>query len=644
MDKKWIERETDKENGVVLTDVPIGRRIVAVAMSGYIKPEDRNVEVLPNQTVSVEFKLITHLESEPTPTVAVTLPPDFAQSPPQKTKPPRPSNTKNKSNKLTSPKVKTADISPPKIMIAQNPPGNTVAENTVAFVLNSDEPATFSYYLEGHDSGYFESTSDNVKYKNLSDGSYIFYAKAKDLFGNETPKSESKSFVVDTTPPGATIIEGPKGTIAQNDVTFKFSSSEEAKFAFYLSGYEKGYSEYLQIDNRTYYRLPDGSYTFYVKSRDAVGNEDVQPAQQSFTVDTVAPGATITSGPDELIKYNTVTINFTARNPARFEYYLAKKEAVFSRDTKDTSIRYDNLPDGTYNFYVRARDDAGNVDKNPATLNFTIDTKAPKTTITKGPEGIIPYDDVTFVFAADEDATFSYHLKGYDSDYSDYTAESSKTYPNLPDGTYTFYVKARGAAGNIESDACSRTFTVKTILTLFKEDFEDEKRKIHAGDFNKSGGMDYWGRTQKRVKKGKFSLWCAGAGDPKSQYDKDMNAWYEIAIDLSYYTQAKLSFWYYLDTTNDVTDQFSVRVGPKDKTSKKDYAGFTTVWEAPMKKSIRKSDSSVTEGNTHEWRQQNIPLHTFAGKSIVIRICFDSDGLIHDEGAYIDDIVVIGKY
>jgi len=174
--------------------------------------------------------------------------------------------------------------------------------------------------------------------------------------------------------------------------------------------------------------------------------------------------------------------------------------------------------------------------------------------------------------------------------------------------------------------------------TLFKEDFEDNKKKITAGDFNKSDGADYWGLSQKRYKTGKSSLWCAGMNNEKEatnreQYAKNMSAWYEIPLDLSYYRQAKISFWYYLDTKSDITDRLSVRVALKDKASKKDYTGFTTIWEAPVKKN-----------ETPAWMQQNLILNDFAGKPVVIRICFDSDSVIQDEGAYIDDIVITGKY
>ncbi|MFQ6041532.1 MAG: triple tyrosine motif-containing protein [Candidatus Poribacteria bacterium] len=625
LDGELTSQVTDNINDILLDDVPIGTHSIGLAMPGYMS-ESKEVEVIADKIVPVDFDLKP--QSQPKPIASIK---------PKDTTPSR-TPTNNTTIEIKPRSIEPVDISPPKLVITNGPPV-TITDSTVTFVLNSDEPATYSCYLEGYDSDWGEFSSGNVRrYENLKDGSYTFYAKAKDLSGNVTLEPTSSSFVIDTTAPTARIIEGPDGTISRKDVTFKFSAQEPATFSFYLSGYEESYSSYLKTDSKTYYDLPDGDYTFYVKAKDEVGNEQHKPAEKRFTIDTVAPGATITSGPEGLITYNNVTINFSAKNPEIFEYYLSGKEAEFSHSTRDTMVSYNDLPDGSYIFYVRAKDKAGNIDKTPASLRFTIDTVPPKTKITKGPEGIVTYDDVIFVFTANEKVTYSYYLEGYDKGYSDYTSESSKTYHNLPDGNYNFHVKSKDLAENIGEDAATHRFTVKTMETLFKEDFEDESKKIIAGDFNKSDGSDYWGFSKKRHKTGKSSLWCAGATGGKratnrERYNKNMSAWYEISLDLSYYGQAKISFWYYLKTNNDITDRLSVRVAPKGKASKKDYTGFTTIWEAPVKKN-----------ETPAWIQQNLVLNDFTGKPVVIRICFDSDSVIQDEGAYIDDIVITGKY
>jgi len=95
-----------------------------------------------------------------------------------------------------------------------------------------------------------------------------------------------------------------------------------------------------------------------------------------------------------------------------------------------------------------------------------IDTTSPETSITSGPSETITYDDVSFGWTGTDDITptanlvYSYRLEGYDTSWSPYTTSTSKSYTNLPEGTYTFKVKAKDQAGNVDSTSAGRVFTV----------------------------------------------------------------------------------------------------------------------------------------------------------------------------------------
>jgi hypothetical protein len=96
------------------------------------------------------------------------------------------------------------------------------------------------------------------------------------------------------------------------------------------------------------------------------------------------------------------------------------------------------------------------------------DNTPPETIITKAPEETIDYNKVTFEWTGDDDTTptanltYSYYLKGYDTDYSPFTTDTTKTYTDLPDSTYTFYVKSRDESGNIDPTPASVNFTIAT--------------------------------------------------------------------------------------------------------------------------------------------------------------------------------------
>ena len=78
----------------------------------------------------------------------------------------------------------------------------------------------------------------------------------------------------------------------------------------------------------------------------------------------------------------------------------------------------------------------------------------------------INYNEVTFEWTGSDDTTptanltYSYYLEGYDTSYAPFSANTTKTYTDLPDGTYTFYVKSRDDAGNIDSTPASVKFTI----------------------------------------------------------------------------------------------------------------------------------------------------------------------------------------
>ena len=110
------------------------------------------------------------------------------------------------------------------------------------------------------------------------------------------------------------------------------------------------------------------------------------------------------------------------------------------------------------------------------TVSYTLnDTIPPTSRITDGPPagGTITYNNVTFRWTAEDDITptselvYQYYLQGYDSSWkpgvNEWTSSTSVTYYNLPRGNYTFKVRAKDQAGNIEMDETSlntRSFTI----------------------------------------------------------------------------------------------------------------------------------------------------------------------------------------
>ncbi len=211
---------------------------------------------------------------------------------------------------------------------------------------------------------------------------------------------------------------------------------------------------------------------------DEDGIRHIYPAGAS-SGDINAPETTISNAPAGTITdSNSVTFTFSGADDTTpgdnliFAYRLYAHELAYSNYSKNTRVTYDSIPNGEYTFMVKAKDEAGNVDPTPAEAKFTIDvhlpdTEPPETTIDDPPDSVTHSNIVNVGFTAIDNQsnatmlTFSTYLEGYDSAYSDFEAVTSRRYLPLPDGTYTFYVKSKDEAGNVDPSPDSISFTVQ---------------------------------------------------------------------------------------------------------------------------------------------------------------------------------------
>lgn len=99
----------------------------------------------------------------------------------------------------------------------------------------------------------------------------------------------------DTTPPQTLITVAPSENITSGKVTFEWTGSDDRTptnkltYSYYLEGHDAGYSSFTPDTTKTYTNLPDGTYTFYVKSHDEADNVDLTPAYFKFTIATPKP-------------------------------------------------------------------------------------------------------------------------------------------------------------------------------------------------------------------------------------------------------------------------------------------------------------------------------------------------------------------
>lgn len=338
--------------------------------------------------------------------------------------------------------------------------------NDPTFVFGSNEPGTFECEING---GSWGACASNVPLV-APDGEVTLRVRAVDRAGNEDLSPVTRSFELDTAAPSTTIDSGPvDGSRTKiTDPTFAFSSSEpdEATFECRVDG-----GEWAACDSGEFTtdELADGEHTFDVRATDEAGNTDQTGDSSTFTVDTVAPVATIsTEAPAEGAATNDT-------QPA-FEFTSDKAGSVFEcrfLEGDDDSATWEScatgfapgapLTDGEWTFQVNAIDDVGNVSEEPASRAFVVDTAAPATSITAGPEegSTIDVTGTEFEFESSEaDSTFvcSFESTGDADDFQPCGVPFEAS--DLEDGSYTFKVQATDPAGNLDTTGAVRTFTV----------------------------------------------------------------------------------------------------------------------------------------------------------------------------------------
>ena len=253
----------------------------------------------------------------------------------------------------------TVDAAAPDTSITSGASG-TVASGSASFAFTATKAgSSFECKL---DAGAWEACTSPKTYSGLADGSHTFSVRAKDASGNVDPSPATRTWAVDTTAADTSIVSGPTGAVRSTSASFGFTATQAGSFECKLDA-----GAWAACTSPTAYSgLTQGPHTFSVRAKDALGNVDATPATRSWTVDTVAPNTSITSGPSGSIYVSTATFGFTASEAgATFECRLDGGSWSVCTSPKTYTVSR-----GSHTFYVRAKDVAGNVDSSPASRSF----------------------------------------------------------------------------------------------------------------------------------------------------------------------------------------------------------------------------------------------------------------------------------
>ena len=332
------------------------------------------------------------------------------------------------------------DTTPPTATITHKPlnPSKTTSS---AFAFTSNESGVvFACRIEG--GGY--EPCDSPKSYTLTNGPHDFAVRATDPAGN-IGAAETYTWTIDTVAPTTAITAKPAHPSNNRSPSFSFTGSEDATFVCRLDG-----TGAACTSPAGYSGLADGPHVFSVEATDAAGNTGPE-ASHSWTIETRAPTAALTSGPSGLTNTSAASFAFSADEPASFDCKVDDR----GYEPCTSPATYHGLVDGAHTFLVRAWDAVGNVSAQVA-HSWTIDTAAPETTLVSAPKSGTA-SSATFAFSASEGGRFACRLDGG----AFALCGSPKSYSGLSRATHQFEVRAIDAAGNADATPAVHGWTIQ---------------------------------------------------------------------------------------------------------------------------------------------------------------------------------------
>ena len=302
---------------------------------------------------------------------------------------------------------------------------------------------------------------------------YSFYVKAKDAAGNLSVASNTVNVTTpataDTTAPTAATLTASGTTTSGTNLSWTAATDNVG-----VSGYDVYQNGVLKTTVTATSLAVSGlsastAYSFYVKTKDAAGNLSVASNTVNVTTpataDTTAPTAatltasgTTTSGTN--LSWTAATDNVGVSG------YDVYQNGVLKTTVTATSLAVSGLSASTaYSFNVKAKDAAGNLSATSNTANATTltpaDTTAPTAATLSASGTTTSGTNLSWTAATD-----NVGVAGYDV-YQNGVLKTTVTTTSLAvsglsaSTAYSFYVKAKDAAGNLS--AASNTANVTTL-------------------------------------------------------------------------------------------------------------------------------------------------------------------------------------
>jgi chitodextrinase len=322
---------------------------------------------------------------------------------------------------------------------------------------------------------------------------YSFYVRAKDAAGNASSNSNTVNITTtDTTPPTAPTLTASNTTINSTDLSWSGATDNVA-----VTSYDVYKNGVFLVNTASSPYTAGGltlntPYTFYVKAKDTAGNVSGNSNTVNVTpTDTTNPSAPTLAASNTTINSTDLSWSGATDNVAVTSYDVYKN-GVFLLNTASSPYTAGGLTLNTpYTFYVKAKDAAGNVSGNSNTVNVTpTDTTNPSAPTLSASNTTINSTDLSWSGATDNVAVTSYDVYK-NGVFLVNTASSPYTAGGLTLNTpYTFYVKAKDAAGNVSGNSNTVNVTPTDTTNPSAPTIAASNTTINSTDLSWSGATD----------------------------------------------------------------------------------------------------------------------------------------------------------
>ncbi|HEY1507929.1 MAG TPA: Ig-like domain-containing protein [Solirubrobacteraceae bacterium] len=364
--------------------------------------------------------------------------------------------------------IKLDTIAPGRPTVNTPRDGSRTSDSEPAITLTAEPGSTDTIYIDGAAVGTTTASGSGDASLTLSsplaDGPHTVYVTAADDAGNVSTRSDTNSFTVDTTAPGAPIVTSPAADSTSNDVspTVTVTGEPDATVTLEIDGSDHGP---VQLDSSgaghlaTPGPLSAGQHTVRARQTDQTGNLGPWSSSSSWTVktQTTVHLSGPTAGP---INVNTPTVDYQGEAGDEFEITVdgqAVATGVIPVAGTGSLTLPTPLPSGAHTVAIAVTDGPGNHASDSIVL--TIDTISPGAVqISSAPAPLTQSRAAQFTLS-DPKAGVSYQCSLDGATWA--ACPSTPTFPGLGDGPHTILVRAVDQAGNL-SPSTEYSWTIKT--------------------------------------------------------------------------------------------------------------------------------------------------------------------------------------